>query len=199
MNTEPADSTTATLNDRSPMPTADMLANARDDIALATALHESGHALTYLERGVPFQQIDPEGLVVAVPGTEVLVWDYARINMAGPAVEAIMFYGTTEPNAAAVRYVLDGLTEARDYAADDPDDPDAVNDYTSAGAMAEVELPGAFALMSTNWQTIEAIAALVLETPTTPTSYEAVRALVPEQVDTDPELLRGWLPLIFPQ
>lgn len=137
-----------------------LLGAARKDHQVATALHEAGHAVTYLSIGRAFEYLSLAESQFVGDGQVIDAWDRAVTAMAGPAVESIMYHSGRGGDAEVYGWIVDQLHQRREFVESEPGvEPD---DYIHAGPYAEAALPVALAIVTSSWADVERIAAAAL-------------------------------------
>lgn len=152
---------------------ATLLDDARTDHRVATALHETGHAVAYLSIGRKFEYLSAVDWQLVGKGQAIDACDRALTAMAGPAVESIMYHVGRGGDTEIYGWIVDQLQQRREFAEAEPcDEPD---DYIHAGPYAEVAVPVALATVTSSWEDVERIAAAALSTDRL--TYRGIRRL----------------------
>jgi len=140
-----------------------LLGSAGENVRIATALHEAGHAIAYLSIGRDFEYLSVDESQIIGDGKPIDAWNRAVTSMAGPAVESIMHHNGHGTDADIYGWIIDQIQERREFAAvEDCDEP---NDYTDAGAYAANAVPLALAVVTSHWEDVERIAIAALKVP----------------------------------
>lgn len=139
-----------------------LLGAARKDHQVATALHEAGHAVTYLCIGRTFEYLSLAEAQFVGNGQVMDAWDRAVTAMAGPAAEPIMHHSGRGGDADVYGWIVDQLHQRQEFVESKPGvEPD---DYIHAGPYADAALPAALAIVTSSWVDVERIAAAALNT-----------------------------------
>lgn len=155
-----------------------LIETASDDERTATALHESAHAIAYINMGRSFRYITmhPRGGAAGrlQPHRQPIdAFTKAVVAMAGPAAEALMFHHGTGSDDD----VISSIHEHHAESIQDADIEGESNDYVDAGSLALIALPVCLSIVTTRWTDIEQIAGELL-TSTRAITYKRVIQMV---------------------
>lgn len=151
----------------------DLLSQAKNDFRVATALHEAGHAVTYINIGRSFEYVSIQDSITMGNGEPIDSWDRALTAMAGPVVESLM----SNPGAddeTVYRWIIETRNERLEYVHEESSDD--ADDYLDAGADGVTVLPMVLATIESRWAHVEAIAAAALQLD--PLPYVTIQSLV---------------------